>query len=127
MVARRRTAGFSVLEATIALTVVGLVATAFVSTGPAQIRASSTAFRAAAARRLASSVLEETPRHRLTEGATDVDITCDALPEARAERHVRALEPGLYEVEAVVTWYEPGDATPRTERLVTLRATEEPR
>jgi len=128
VVARRRSAGFSMLEATIALVLIAVVATSLVGSGPRQVRATATAFRAAAARRVAESVLETVPRTAPAAGSTAVPVATDVpLSDVSATRHVRRIDDGLWEVEAVVSWHEPGEGTPRTARLVTWIAAEDAR
>ncbi len=121
--APRDTAGFSMLEATIALAVIAAVAGAFLWSGPRQVRATAAEFRATVARRLAEGVLEETPRDAITTGERVVALRAgSALPDATAQRSVREVEPGLLEVTALVRWREPGESTPRETRLVTWMA-----
>ena len=125
---RRRTAGFSMLESTIALAIVGLVASTFLWSGPETARGTAAAFRASAAHRLAGGVLERAGDGPLSEGQTTLAVPEDS-PIAGAElvRTVREREPGLYEVEALVRWQEPGETAPRSSRLVTMIAREVPR
>jgi hypothetical protein len=122
---RRRTAGFSLLEALIALTVVVLVAGTLLTGGPRSVQASAAAFRASAAHRLATAVLEDLDATSLDTGTEVLAVECEALPEgAEVTRTVREIQPRLLEVESVVRWHEPGEAEPRTSRLVTLVAQE---
>lgn len=127
MVSRRRCAGFSVLEATIALAVIGTVAAATMWSVPQQIKATGTAFRTAAARRVARSVLETTIQSDLVAGEHAVDLVeSSPLDAADVVRNVRAVDAGLWEIEAVVRWREPGEDTARESRLVTWIAGDQP-
>jgi hypothetical protein len=113
------------LEATIALAVIALVAGTFLWTGPQQARATATVFRQAQALRAAESVLEHAQVEELVAGRRDVALAeGDAPPGARAERTSREIEPGLWEVTSVVRWDEPGEVAPREARLVTWVARE---
>jgi len=122
---RTRSAGFSLLESTIALAVVAMVAGTFLWGAPDQVRATSAAFRASAAHRIATGVLETAGTATLTPGTVDLPVPpASLLSGAEVTRVVREREPGLLEVEAIVRWSEPGESDPRESRLVTLVAVE---
>ena len=127
MPGRRRAAGFSVLEATISLGVLALVGGTIVWGGPAQLRATAAGFRASSAHRLATGALEAAGAHarELETGTLVLSVPESApLADAHLVRVVTERRPGLLEVEAIVRWSEPGEATPRETRVVTLVARE---
>ena len=126
---RSASAGFTVIEAVIALTVIALVAGALLAAGPVQIRGAADAFRDAAALRLAEADLEhaaaapETLRAGVSAPRT---VASPALDAPTVERHVRERAPGLLAVRTVVRWSEPGGVA-RELALETLVAREVPR
>ncbi len=127
MIGRRRCAGFSVLEATISLGVLALVGGTLIWGGPSQLRATAAGFRASSAHRLATGALEAAGTHalELEAGTLELSVPENApLADAHLMRVVTERRPGLFEVEAIVRWSEPGEAAPRETRIVTLVARE---
>jgi len=128
MVKRTGREGFSVLEATIALALIALAAGLAAATLPAETRFAAASLRETAARRAATSLLEQAGARRGElrpgESAVALDpVLRETLDTPRARRTVLEVEPGLLEIDVRVEWSEPGGETAHVD-LVTRLARE---
>ncbi len=129
MRAARHARGFSVLEAAIALVVVGLVATSIVTAGPAEARLADAARDEAAAWRTAQALLEVArvaPPSPGDDGPAVLPDGVAAAPRgATLTRRVERVEAGLLRVEACVRFGSDATGAAREVRLATYIAVED--
>ena len=130
MVRRGHSRGFSMLEASISLVVLTVIATSVATTGSSQMRYFSRSHEETVAERAAASRLEllaATPEP-IAEGTTEFALdrtAAEGLHAASARQTVARVEPGLFRVETEVTWTAADGGTAHV-RLATLVA-QEPR
>jgi type II secretory pathway pseudopilin PulG len=112
----------TLLEATVALVVVGIVVAAVIpvlsrTTGIRdQVEHREVALQALANLLERAAVLPERTEASLRSAGAAV-LTADQLPQSRWEFSVQAEEPALQRIEARLTW-QPRDQTPRSVSLV---------
>ena len=125
MVRRRRSRGFTMFEAAIALVVVTAIATTVAVTGTSQLRFFARSHEETVAGRAAMSRIERVAAsaEALAEGTSVFAIDGNQLREAAGSQTVVSVEPGLLRVEAEVTW-QAADGGTGTVRLATLVAVE---
>jgi prepilin-type N-terminal cleavage/methylation domain-containing protein len=120
---RRRSRGFSVMEALCAMAILVVLATAASLGGRGQLRHVGDRFDELAALNLASSRIEAIDAwdHPLVEGETEFDVDPQSLPSAQGRQKIGEIEPGLFEITIRVE-YGPDQA--RSVELTTWMARE---
>lgn len=128
---RRRERGFSLMEVVVATSIAVVMTGAITVAHEAHFGFIARSFEETVAARAAAGRLEEVGAGRgpLAEGVRAFALDpalARSLPRARGEERIRALEPGLFEVEAAVVWPDARERdAERRYALTTLVAREE--